>query len=73
MKDSKGHFYWERLGTFLLENSKSIRLRPSLSYGFILSVENILKIYYSEESYHFRNGSRQLPFVWGCSPLQGLE
>ena len=30
----------------LSENSKSIK--PSLFFGFILSVENILKIYYSK-------------------------
>lgn len=59
------------LARSLSENLKSIK--PSLSYGFILSLENILKIYYSKESYHFKNGSGQIPFVWACSLLQRLE
>lgn len=47
----------------LFENSNSIK--PSLSYGFILSIENILKIDYSKGSYHFKSGSKLLLFVWG--------
>lgn len=66
-------------GTFLLEKTWHIPRQKiqnplsHLSYGFILSVESVLKIYYSTESYHFKNGSRQLPFVWGCSLLQRLK
>lgn len=37
------------------------------------SVENILNIYYSKESYHFKNIANQLPFMWGYSLLQRLE